>query len=84
MNKELTKDIIQWDTASWSKALNFWEKKANWKRVQNGLEIGGREGGLSLWLALKGIETLLKELKPFVPPCKTQKLRQKICMFIIR
>ncbi len=62
MIKELRKDIIQWDVKAWSKALNFWEKNVNWDNVQNGLELGGREGGLSLWLALKGKETICSDL----------------------
>jgi len=82
MNKELTKDIIQWDTASWSKALNFWEKKANWKRVQNGLEIGGREGGLSLWLALKGIETVCSDLQNTEATAKNLHVHHKVTKHI--
>lgn len=62
MNKELTKDIIQWDLKSWSKALRYWEDTTDWSLVKNGLELGGREGGLSLWLSLKGIDTICSDL----------------------
>ena len=62
MTKELMKDIIQWDVKTWSKALNFWEKEVDWSQVQNGLELGGRQGGLSLWLALKGKEVVCSDL----------------------
>lgn len=58
---ELVKKIIQWDVKSWSKALFFWEKNVEWDKVKNGLELGGREGGLSLWLALKGKTTLCSD-----------------------
>ena len=62
MNDELIKDIIQWDISSWSKALHFWENNIDWSKVSNGLELGGREGGLSLWLALKGKEVVCSDL----------------------
>jgi SAM-dependent methyltransferase len=62
MNKQLKKDIIQWDTASWSKALRLWDKEVDWKNVKTGLELGGREGGLALWLALKGVQTVCSDL----------------------
>jgi SAM-dependent methyltransferase len=63
MTKELIQDIIRWDVNSWTKALLFWEHKIDWNEIQNGLELGGREGGLSLWLALKGKQTICSDLK---------------------
>lgn len=63
MTQELTKDIIQWDVKSWAEALKYWEKAVDWNVPKNGLELGGREGGLSLWLALKGIPTVCSDLK---------------------
>jgi len=63
MNRKLEKDIIQWDVKSWSKALNFWEKEVDWSKIGNGLELGGRQGGLSLWLALKGKKVICSDLK---------------------
>lgn len=54
---ELKKDIIQWDVLSWSKALDYWEQHVDWSKVKTALELGGRQGGLSLWLAKKGINT---------------------------
>lgn len=54
MHSELIRDIVQWDVNSWSQALNFWESKVDWNKVNTALELGSREGGLSLWLALKG------------------------------
>ena len=53
-NLELEKDILQWDVKNWATALQYWDKEVNWAGVETCLEIGGREGGLSLWLALKG------------------------------
>ncbi len=68
MTKELTKDIIQWDIKSWSKALGYWDSNIDWSKVQNGLELGGRQGGLSLWLALKGKQTICSDLKDTAEP----------------
>ena len=62
MTDKLTSDIIQWDVRSWSEALKYWEQHVNWSTIHNGLELGGREGGLSLWLALKGIKTVCSDL----------------------
>lgn len=63
MDKEIKKDILQWDVESWSAALDFWEQEVDWTKVERGLELGGRQGGLSLWLALKGKESICSDLK---------------------
>ncbi len=60
---DLLNDIVQWDVHTWSKAIQFWEEKVNWNDVQNGLELGGHQGGLSLWLAMKGIDVVCSDLK---------------------
>jgi SAM-dependent methyltransferase len=60
---ELTKDIIQWDIKSWAKAIAYWDSKIEWDTILNGPELGGREGGLSLWLALKGKTIVCSDLK---------------------
>lgn len=62
MTKNHIRDIIQWDVKSWSVALNYWEKVVDWPNVQNALELGGREGGLSLWLAGHGVKTICSDL----------------------
>ena len=63
MTTALTKDIIQWDVKSWSKALRYWDSYVDWRKVHTCLELGGREGGLSLWLALKGKEVVCSDLE---------------------
>ncbi|MCL2247246.1 MAG: class I SAM-dependent methyltransferase [Lentimicrobiaceae bacterium] len=63
MEKKLKKNILQWDVKSWSKAIDFWEDNIDWNTVENGLELGAREGGLSLWLALKGKKVVCSDLK---------------------
>lgn len=49
------RDIVEWDIPNWSAALSYWERHTGHclasARV---LEIGGRHGGLSLAMALKG------------------------------
>lgn len=64
MNKELIKDIIDWDTVNWSKAIPFWEKhsKLNESRLKC-LELGSHHGGLSLWLAQKGHQVICSDLE---------------------
>lgn len=62
MEKELLKDIIQWDVRSWKKAFDFWENKVEWGKVHNCLELGAELGGLSLWLALKGKHTVCSDI----------------------
>jgi 2-polyprenyl-3-methyl-5-hydroxy-6-metoxy-1,4-benzoquinol methylase len=54
MSKSLLADVIQWDVRNWSEALRYWERNVDWNRVENCLELGAKEGGLSLWMALKG------------------------------
>lgn len=63
MTEKLSEAIIQWDVKSWSKALTYWDKNVDWDRVENALELGGREGGLSLWLALKGKKVVCSDLR---------------------
>ena len=74
MNQKLRsqqrRDIIQWDIKSWSKAIDFWEVKVDWSKVQTGLELGGREGGLSLWMALKGIRVVCSDLESVEPTAR--------------
>ena len=68
--EQILKDIIQWDIKSWSKALDFWEAKVDWSKVQTGLELGGREGGPSLWMALKGIQVVCSDLENVEPTAR--------------
>jgi SAM-dependent methyltransferase len=56
ISKQAIQDIFTWDIVAWSKAIPWWESK-----ITNGisgsrvLELGaGTNGGLSLWLALRG------------------------------
>ena len=82
MTKELTRDIIQWDIKAWKKAVEFWEKNIQWNNVHNALELGGREGGLSLWLALKNIQTTCSDLSNVKDSASPLHKRYKVSEFI--
>ena len=53
------KEIFEWDVENWSKALGFWSKHLPdhflEKKDLKVLALGERNGGLTLWLGLKGI-----------------------------
>ena len=61
MNKETLKDVVQWDIRAWKKAIKYWDNNVDWKNVENALELGSREGGLSLWMAQKGVSTVCSD-----------------------
>jgi SAM-dependent methyltransferase len=54
-------EFIQWDVLTWSKALHYWDKTLKWEDVHTALELGAREGGLSLWMSLKGTRVLCSD-----------------------
>lgn len=54
MNKELLLDVIRWDTVNWGRSIRIWEGHLRSQRELVCLEVGAREGGLSLWAALSG------------------------------
>jgi 2-polyprenyl-3-methyl-5-hydroxy-6-metoxy-1,4-benzoquinol methylase len=62
MNKNWEKDVLQWDYLSWSVALRYWQKKVDWSSIHHALELGGRQGGLSLWLASKNIQVVCSDI----------------------
>jgi SAM-dependent methyltransferase len=82
MKKELTNDIIQWDIKSWSKALTYWDINIDWNNIENGLELGGREGGLSLWLALKGKTVVCSDLNDVQKTAEQLHIRHNVSSFI--
>ncbi|HYG49891.1 MAG TPA: class I SAM-dependent methyltransferase [Flavobacteriales bacterium] len=61
MDKELQKDILQWDVQSWSRPLRYWEQAVDWSKIENVLELGSNLGGLSLWLALKNKKVICSD-----------------------
>jgi len=63
MEVEKLNTYLQWDVKSWSKALLYWEKNIDWSNVKTALELGGNKGGLSLYLAQKGIKTICSDFE---------------------
>ncbi len=59
----LLADIIQWDIRNWSSALAFWEQGVDWQRVETCLELGARDGGLALWMALKNKSVVCSDVE---------------------
>ncbi|UKN03311.1 class I SAM-dependent methyltransferase [Paracrocinitomix mangrovi] len=74
LSKKELHDIIQWDVKTWSRALNFWEQNADLSAGKTVLAIGEREGGLSLWLAQKGLKVTCTDYNDF--PSTTEKMHQ--------
>lgn len=59
----LKSEIIEWDIGAWSKALEFWGRdSAGLVSGSNALEVGARNGGLSLYLALCGCNVVCSDL----------------------
>jgi len=63
MDKNLVTDIIRWDVRNWTVALEFWERNVDWDQVATCLELGSQEGGLSLWMGLKGKSVLCTDVE---------------------
>jgi SAM-dependent methyltransferase len=56
-------DIVEWDVRNWSTALDFWtHHSAHDLGSCTALELGSRNGGLSLWLALKGAHVVCSDV----------------------
>ncbi len=58
------RDFIEWDISNWSRVLEYWENNTSIILEQaKALEVGGRHGGLSLWLAQKDVNVLCSDLE---------------------
>ena len=76
IDKKIIKDIIDWDVLNWSKSLIFWSDNIDFNNQQYScLELGGRRGGLSLWLAINGSNVICSDLKS--PKENASKLHEK-------
>lgn len=63
MDKRLLEDILKWDVESWSETLFFWEKAVDFSGNVKCLALGECNGGLSLWLALKGCDVICSDFE---------------------
>jgi SAM-dependent methyltransferase len=56
------RNFVEWDVRNWSRALDFWTSHTSQDFSQcSALELGARNGGLSLWLALQGVRVLCSD-----------------------
>jgi SAM-dependent methyltransferase len=61
---EVLRDIVEWDTANWSRAITFWERHTQQDLGSvRALEVGCGNGGLSLWIALHGGQCLCTDVE---------------------
>ena len=44
-------EVVEWDIATWSRAVRYWEGVIGDQRPTRGLELGARNGGLSCFFA---------------------------------
>lgn len=75
MDYKLKCDVIEWDVENWGKFIDFIEKRNidfNNKKV---LELGARDGGLSLYFALKGAYVTCTDLEG--PTAKANVLHER-------
>jgi SAM-dependent methyltransferase len=61
-NSELMLDILGWDVNNWAPTLDYWQKILNKKTGGRALEIGTGRGGLSLFVAINGLDVLCSDL----------------------
>ena len=72
---QLIKDIIEWDTFNWGKFIDFIDAQELDFKDKQILELGARNGGLSLYFALKNANVICSDLKN--PIQNAQKLHEK-------
>jgi SAM-dependent methyltransferase len=57
-------EIVEWDVENWSAALGYWRRHSSLTLTAcAALEIGSRNGGLSLWLARSGATVVCSDLE---------------------
>lgn len=64
MDDNQINDIINWDVETWKEILPYWEKQiTNYsKTTSKCIEIGSRDGGISLWMAQKGFKITCSDI----------------------
>lgn len=58
------RDIVEWDVENWGKAIEFWDVDLKGEDLagKKVLDLGGRNGGLSLYWALRGAEVVCSDI----------------------
>lgn len=78
-NQDLKRDIFGWDVRNWSRALALWDRViAQSVRPELALEIGAREGGLSLYLALRGYSVICTDVENPEPLARDRHDRYRV------
>src|SRR5262245_36141258 len=58
------RDFIEWDVGNWSVALDCWLRHTTQNiSTCSALELGSRNGGLSLWMASQGARVLSSDVE---------------------
>ena len=73
-NEEL-KDITEWDSINWGKAISFINQQDIPIKGKTVLEIGSRNGGMSLFFALRGATCVCTDLN--IPGQKAEEKHAK-------
>lgn len=75
----LLRDIVAWDVGTWQQAIYFWEQRLP-QRLDGfkALELGAAQGGLSLYLGLKGAEVICSDLTN--PEQRARSLHQRYAL----
>ena len=63
LDKKLKTDIYEWDIVNWSRSVPLFQDIIEEEETKTCLELGGRRGGLSLWMALNGHEVICSDLQ---------------------
>ena len=62
MDEKIVSDVIEWDSVNWAKFLDFIDEAGMDFQGKRVLALGERNGGMSLFFALKGAEVLCSDL----------------------
>ncbi len=76
---ELRRDILEWDVASWSHAVELWESRASSVAGRTILDLGARRGGLSLLFAVNGASVICSDLGGPASEARALHQRYGIC-----
>lgn len=68
MDKKILRDVVEWDTVTWGRAILYWKTKQLdisdvHRREIKVLDVGSRGGGLSLMFALMGYQVRCTDLE---------------------
>ena len=61
-SSSLISDIVAWDVSTWKSAIFLWDRLFPEMTGKEVLDIGARDGGLSLYFALKGCNVVCSDI----------------------